>query len=224
MGRGGILEEQCDASGTCSQDAQTFKAIFFHHLTAFCEPVEPLAQPEHNGSRRHHPLRALHRAAHDGLVQDDHALVRAAHLKSCSGYLPWVRHNARAALDSRDEAGRFGMWWGASLFGDAVPTEANDGINHRAVNATDYRNHGTPQDAVWGPESRWVPGDGGTLASPPGRVADPDEKPLPLWGRAAADRRRDPNDRGRGRTVETQAGGVALLRAYWELSRWARTE
>ena len=27
----------------------------------------------------------------------------------------------------------------------------------------------------------------------------------------------DLNDRGRGRTVETQSGGVAVLRAWWEL-------
>jgi hypothetical protein len=27
---------------------------------------------------------------------------------------------------------------------------------------------------------------------------------------------RDLNDRGRGRTVETQSGGVAVVRAMWE--------
>ncbi|KAJ2975502.1 hypothetical protein NQ176_g5486 [Zarea fungicola] len=40
IGRYGILEEQCDASGTCSQDSQTFKGIYFHHLTAFCRPLD----------------------------------------------------------------------------------------------------------------------------------------------------------------------------------------
>lgn len=40
LGRGGILEEQCDASGTCSQDGQTFKGIYFHHLNAFCRSLQ----------------------------------------------------------------------------------------------------------------------------------------------------------------------------------------
>lgn len=30
--------------------------------------------------------------------------------------------------------------------------------------------------------------------------------------------KKDLNDRGRGRTVETQGSGLALLRAYWEIS------
>ncbi len=42
LGRAGVLEEQCDVSGTCSQDSQSFKGIFFHHLTAFCAPLDIL--------------------------------------------------------------------------------------------------------------------------------------------------------------------------------------
>lgn len=84
LGRGGILEEACDASGTCSQDGQTFKGIFFHHLTAFCAPVAAAG------------------------AEATHA--RAAHGQACRAYLRWVEHNARTALGTRDEAGRFGMW------------------------------------------------------------------------------------------------------------------
>ena len=34
----------------------------------------------------------------------------------------------------------------------------------------------------------------------------------------------DLNDRGRGRTVETQSGGLAVLRAMWEFSRLAERD
>jgi hypothetical protein len=33
------LQDICDVDGTCSQDAQTFKGIFFHQLTLFCNPL-----------------------------------------------------------------------------------------------------------------------------------------------------------------------------------------
>ena len=34
----------------------------------------------------------------------------------------------------------------------------------------------------------------------------------------------DLNDRGRGRTVETQSGGLAVLRAMWEFNRLVEGE
>ncbi len=37
--------------------------------------------------------------------------------------------------------------------------------------------------------------------------------------RSAAAKGTDPNNRGRGRTVETQGGGLAVLRALWEVGR-----
>merc|ERR1711939_658691 len=36
-------------------------------------------------------------------------------------------------------------------------------------------------------------------------------------GKMSQSRIRDLNDRGRGRTVETQGGGIMVLRALWEL-------
>ncbi len=39
LGADGILAEACDPSGTCNQNGQTFKGIFFHHLTTFCAPL-----------------------------------------------------------------------------------------------------------------------------------------------------------------------------------------
>ncbi|KAF5002893.1 hypothetical protein FGRMN_54 [Fusarium graminum] len=208
LGRGGIIEEQCDASSTCSQDGQTFKGIFFHHFTAFCKPLEPLR-------------------AEKGRVVDTRGYqkVKSIHASACQSYLGWVKHNALAALNTRNEAGIFGMWWGAGIF-DARVTLSTDGIDHEAENATDYRNQGTPDDKTWGERQRWLPGTG--LLSPleselDQHVMNNAREALPRIGRGSTPgvkpRQQDPNDRGRGRTVETQVGGIALLRAYWEISR-----
>ncbi|KAG5939497.1 hypothetical protein E4U53_007784 [Claviceps sorghi] len=171
IGRYGILEEFCDTDGTCSQDRQTFKGIFFHHLTEFCAPVEPADVARY--------------------VQTDTeqiGKVGEAHNKSCAGYLSWVKHNADAALATRDAAGRFGMWWGANIYGQLAAAPAS--LHRRGwslqINVTDTQPHASEE---------------------------------PLVGRAVGRRASDLNDRGRGRTIETQAGGLALLRAYWELSR-----
>ncbi|KAH7156484.1 hypothetical protein EDB81DRAFT_787192 [Dactylonectria macrodidyma] len=211
LGRGGILEEQCDASGTCSQDGQTFKAVFFHHLTSFCAPLDPLRVEE--GMR---------------VDKQGYRRVKTAHITACSSYVGWIQHNALAALGTRDEAGRFGMWWGAGIF-DAVVTLDNDGINHNAENTTDYRNQGTPEDETWGGLHRWLPGTGRWTVGDPGtsqqvlggfkEAGSGGDRPLSGETRQSKRHLQDPNERGRGRTVETQAGGLALLRAYWELSR-----
>ena len=209
LGRAGILEEQCDASGTCSQDGQAFKGIFFHHLTTFCAPLDPLH-------------------AKEGMKLDvrGYRQIKTAHAMTCRTYADWVRHNAQAALRTRDDAGRFGMWWGAGLF-DAVVTLDNDGIDHDAENTTDYRNFGTPDDDTWGDRHRWLPGAGG-WSGWHGMDSSSDQQVLSARkevdevnddARETRARLQDPNLRGRGRTAETQVGGIALLRAYWELSR-----
>lgn len=233
IGRHGILEEHCDASATCSQDAQTFKGIFFHHLAAFCAPLDASELQRHADMHRAEPNKAP-------AAQDKHD-------KACRAYVGWVKHNVDAALKTRDAAGRFGMWWGASLSNDGD----GDGLAASLLaktptNSTDYRNKGTPVDRIWGLDESWQPGSKTLvgscqdLPSRPGpgpklRVANDarqgrqvaDQSPSKalagaLSGAAAgavAGAGEDANDGGRGRTVETQAGGLALLRAYWELSR-----
>lgn len=186
LGRGGILEDQCDSSGTCSQDGQTFKGIYFHHLAAFCSPLQLMNKDNTRGE----------------VDQQAFAKTQAAHSKSCSAYLNWIKYNVDGALKTRDAKGHFGMWWGATIFGDIKPPRNRDGINHFAANTTDYRNEGTPQNSIWG-EDRFVPGGGNATQSSSGSSA------------ASG----DPNDRGRGRTVETHTGGLSLLRAYWEVSQ-----
>lgn len=215
IGRGGILEEQCDASGTCSQDGQTFKGIFFHHLSAFCETLEPF--PVDRGS---------------SFDVEAYQRVRASHANACRSYLSWVQHNSVAALQTRDGQGRFGMWWGASLFDNLVVTREDDGVDHSAENITDYRNYGTPQDDNWGPGSRWLPGDLGESTVHENAIVSESSGQHVLGGDRGSEsprrtrtqlrkNRNDPNKRRRGRTVETQIGGLALLRAYWEMSQSA---
>ncbi|QPG95078.1 hypothetical protein C2857_007591 [Epichloe festucae Fl1] len=224
LGRYGILEEHCDASGTCSQDSQTFKGIFFHHLTAFCAPLE---------------ASELERHANFNINRTEPNKVRAAHGKACLAYVGWVKHNVDAALRTRDAAGRFGMWWGASsisqgsqglaasLLAPVPPLDSTTSTTR--TNSTDYRNKGTPLDRTWGLGQSWQPGSRTLvgscqdLPSRPGpgpmlRVADDDDDHHAQQGPHQSFSK-DANDRGRGRTVETQAGGLALLRAYWELSR-----
>ncbi|KAJ6442722.1 Six-hairpin glycosidase-like protein [Purpureocillium lavendulum] len=207
LGRGGILEEQCDVSGSCSQDGQTFKGIFFHHLTAFCAPLP---------------------APGDTVTIAD---APATHDEACRMYLAWVRHNADAARKTRDAAGKFGMWWGAGIFNNPTASDAGNSQNSTSKRV-DYRNKGIPRNGIWGNlTAKWTPGGKGVQLKDQvnafvdehmphtrreGRFAD--SQP----GRRAAKRATsDPNERGRGRTVETQMGGLALLRAYYELSQSA---
>ncbi|KAK6074793.1 glycosyl hydrolase [Seiridium cupressi] len=216
LGRLGIMEDNCDASGTCSQNGQTFKGIFFHHLSYFCTPLN--APPPNSG-----------------LSVDDTAFkgIKNSHNNACARYSAWLKWNTEAALGTRDRDGKFGMWWTAGLltnFTGAWPTMVDDGIDHQAA-GIDYRNHGVPNDTTW-------------RLHPPNNILDPgkklpigvpfpsEEKQQPLdsgIGQAAPEELRkrgspprDPNRRGRGRTVETQGSGVALIRAYWHIARGPR--
>ncbi len=212
LGRVGVLEEQCDVTGSCSQDSQTFKGIYFHHLTAFCAPLEKLVSG----------------GATEGDKRDS-SEAQKEHSLACGAYVPWIRHNALAALSTRDSDGKFGMWWTAGILdlvsgfagGQSLRTSSSDGNN------VDYRTYGVPQDALWtlpkshsrapvehpydvpnqapvGVEADHVSA-GYVNDSPPGKASNAS----------------DPNTRGRGRTVETQGGGLAVLRAFWEISHSA---
>ncbi|KAI2603851.1 glycoside hydrolase family 76 protein [Hypoxylon fragiforme] len=218
LGRAGIMEDTCDASGTCSQDGQTFKGIFFHHLTAFCERLV-MPSPE------------------SGTMVNTRAFdaTKELHSKACSSYSGWLKHNARAALLTRDKDGKFGQWWTAGILDSWTnpwPTMANDGVSHQASD-TDYRNHGVPNDTTW----RSIPsGNKSSEIHNPVQlpIANPNQPQKPLSGSTGnflgselKEKRhmddkytntKDPNTRGRGRTVETQGGGLALLRAYWKIA------
>lgn len=168
LGRGGVLEDACDSHARCSQDGQTFKGIFFHHLAEFCRPLRPQEERFLAGEKRPE-------------ADDDWNEVYRRHLRRCHAYGPWIENNARAALMTRDDEGKFGMWWGIP-FNQADVAEGIINSSPLPAGAVDYRNDGTDMAVD-------VSG---------GRVP------------------RDFNDRGRGRTVETQAGGVAVLRALYQ--------
>ncbi|KAI0178860.1 glycoside hydrolase family 76 protein [Hypoxylon sp. FL1284] len=216
LGRAGVMEDPCDASGTCSQDGQTFKGIFFHHLTAFCASLAAPAPEPGTGTAPNFDAHAFAAAA-------------ASHAHACSAYGGWLKHNARAALATRDDGGRFGQWWTAGLlqqrgWAGPWPTTAEDGVP-RAPDAVDYHNYGVPDEEPWRRPVPRSPQREGTLGA---------QQQQPMAARARADelRRkkrwvagdgvdadaRDPNTRGRGRTVETQGGGLALLRAHWKIA------
>ncbi|KAI8965456.1 glycoside hydrolase family 76 protein [Daldinia sp. FL1419] len=208
LGRAGVMEDPCDASGTCSQDGQTFKGIFFHHLTTFCAPLTALPP--------------------DTIVAPDaFESAKEAHARACSTYGGWLKHNAQAALRTRDEHGKFGQWWTAGLlahrWAGPWPTMSDDGVPHKS--GVDYRNYGVPNDTTWRapPPSKDKPG----VHLPVDRPlfnAGQEQKPLHVSERISTKRQvgdsssKDPNTRGRGRTVETQGGGLALLRAYWKIA------
>lgn len=177
LGRGGVLEEACDAAGDCSQDGQTFKGIFFHHLTLFCVDLsEILAVPS--------------TPAHQ-----DHA---KSHAVTCRRYRSWVRHNALAALETRNNAGKFGMWWGAPSVISSAFEGAINLTSELPSMAVDYRNEGVPKD--------WLRKDRELLRAADINMARGEIGVLDL------------NDRNLGRTVETQGGGLSVLRAAWELA------
>lgn len=198
LGRDGVLEDGCDWSGACSQNAQTFKGIFFHHFTAFCAPLGM----EDVGNRGERPW----------LGDED---VIALHQQSCDGYGAWVEWNAKAAEVTRDEDGEFGQWWGRrSSNGTEDESDGREeDFEEPKIAGSDYRNRGVPGDEIWRLSSNdIVPGE------------DPSINPsrwLETFSASSLERRRlclqDINDRGRGRTVETQSGGLAVLRARWRL-------
>lgn len=227
LGRAGILEEVCDSTGSCSQDAQTFKGIFFHHMTTFCGATPSLSD-----------FRTV-----DYTARDDIASQIINHARGCRSYVPWLRHNAHAMLETRNENGEVGMWWTAGLLNiwddsDMPPDE--DGADMMVPNAVDYRNDGIPDDPLWrrtpsalkppsmpkvplpkaevAPEGHHHRRAGDVFPFTPRNHHNHRSRNETEDRRARGVEEADLNDRGRGRTVETQAGGLAVLRAYWEIS------
>ncbi|KAK5945484.1 hypothetical protein PMZ80_002689 [Knufia obscura] len=162
LGRGGVLEEYCDHGLYCSQDGQTFKGIFFTHLTEFCRPPRPYERESTFGI-------VFHSFDEEGYRY---------HLARCAAYAKWIEHNADAALATKNEDGLFGMWW-------SVPYESDNRAEWEGL-ASGQR---LPDDAV------------------------DHLNPISYFRPSVSDG--DLNDRGRGRTVETQGSALAVLRAKW---------
>ncbi|KAL9613493.1 MAG: hypothetical protein Q9167_001989 [Letrouitia subvulpina] len=194
LGRNGVMEDTCDSHGTCSQNGHTFKGIFFHHLRLFCAPMD--VKSPNDG---------------DDMKSSNEAdeQVIASHWKRCATYEPWIRHNAQAAYMTRDENGEIGTWWGVR----ASDTELGvDGVELSPKGGTDYRNDGVPLDELWRlPEDEALQG----ISSADMEVSSRKSREgNPVQDSAC----RDPNDRGRGRTVESHSGGLAVIRAAWSVA------
>ena len=212
LGRAGVLEEACDVLGRCSQDGQTFKGIWMHHFAGFCAP------------------RGVDRDD-----DDNDEVTRRWHYARCARYVPWLRHNARAALGTRDERGLFGMWWTAGILTELNGPADLEGVGEGQLpaGAVDYRNEGVPLTDVWVPTTDLPqaqtppPSSGGQKPLGGGDKSTLDGKrggsKMAGGGGKSADETRpgawDPNLRGRGRTLETQGGGLGVLRALWVVSR-----
>lgn len=173
-------------------------------LTEACDPFGTCSQDSHTfkGIFFHHltafcaPLPTF--PVTPGKTHAASKLVARLHRKSCNEYAPWVMHNGNAALKTKDRKGRFGGWWGASLLDDGDSSPKNwrrkAGVAESILpkGAVDYRN------------------------SPDGVVGDVDREGNTKFRAMPVHTNGDLNDRGRGRTVETQGGGVAVTRAMWE--------
>ncbi|KAG0647561.1 hypothetical protein D0Z07_6619 [Hyphodiscus hymeniophilus] len=171
IGSDGILRDFCDVDGSCSQDAQNFKGIFFHHLALFCEPL------------------ALDNQQAQDFVFTATAAKAQDHQSKCDGYAAWVRHNAQAAYRTRNQTGVYGGWWD-------VPSRSRP---RQPVGASDYRNKGIPQNRIWRLPSHPVVSQDGMN---------------PVYNGSSIP---DPNERGRGRTVETQSGGLGVMRCFVQM-------
>ncbi|KAF2480423.1 glycosyl hydrolase family 76-domain-containing protein [Neohortaea acidophila] len=194
LGRRGILEDACDSSGSCNQDGQTFKGIFMHHLSLLCEPL---------------PLRP--RVPGKTYCADKQTAF--LHRQSCKQYSHWVAHNAQAALWSRDEKGRFGAWWGVRDTDAVAATQ----LPPRAI---DYRNDPDAlQEELWlnTKDSDWMESIDQQLGENFQPRTNFPATQLPASNHEQKPNTQGVNDRGRGRTVETQSGGVAVLNALWRL-------
>ncbi|KAI4190008.1 MAG: hypothetical protein LQ346_005006 [Caloplaca aetnensis] len=200
LGRNGVMEDACDSRGTCSQNGHTFKGIFFHHLAIFCGelPSSGISEGDFNTFGANNRLAAWHKS-------------------SCESYQAWLRNNAQAAYVTRDDKGEFGTWWGIPAGDKGADDQSmidEEGFSLPPDDGTDYRNDGILVDDIWRlPDGQSSPksnqaGDteSDNLLKTQGKEDDMSSKNS--W---------DPNDRGRGRTVETQSGGLAVLRALWKI-------
>jgi Glycosyl hydrolase family 76 len=220
LGRGGVLEEVCDFNGTCSQNSHTFKGIFFHHLTEFCHSLRP------------EEIRLLALFTEPGeSMEEKQDVFNKWHLQKCRRYRAWIAHNAQAALATRDEGGKFGMWWGPAYPSrDVEAALADQDLSSISPTlppgAVDYMNNGEEGEQsahLKGLLRSTSPSNSETGDTMPTKLGSPLLSDTTTTTTAASGRHqkirppvKDVNDRGRGRTVETQSGGLAVLRAWYQ--------
>lgn len=170
-----------------------FKGIYFHHLDRFCEPLS-ISTPLIPG---------LTQVASDGLA--------AKHRETCNSYIPWLEHNANAALATRDTKGVIRGWWGAN-----VPDRSQAATVFLTVanppHSIDVHNDASAlDDPLWHCNGQHGCQQNGS------RSDDTRQRrsTMPKIFNAGL-RRRDQNDAGRGRTVETQGSGLSVVNAAFD--------
>lgn len=193
LGRNGIMEDYCDAPANCSQDNQIFKGIYFYHLDLFCETL-----PTHS------PLV-------EGVTFTASPELAAEHAGKCRAYLPWIRHNARAALSTRNDTGVVGGWWGASFENKTQQSWPAYAVPKPEGSVDEKNEAWVLSEAPW--KCRGWHCHKGRQGSSAGALATGDL----LRARSATSR--DVNDQGRGRTVETQGSGVGVVKAAYDVGR-----
>lgn len=208
LGRGGVLEEACDSSGSCSQNGHTFKGIFFQHLSEFCRPLTPFEERFLSASSSNNGGGASE------LEKHQHVFMQ--HQRKCSSYRSWIEHNAHAAYVTKNDEGKFGMWWGRKYPDYTSDTKYTSTIPPGAI---DYQNleamvnrpgeDGTP-DFIRRQTER-------TRGRQMGKSArlQAEGEDLDTGGMRKERPGLDVNDRGRGRTLETQASALAVFRALY---------
>jgi len=119
------------------------------------------------------------------------AATMRTHRISCSRYKDFIKRSANSALQTRNQHGVMGSWWG-------VPA---------GLLSSEKANHDTRPP--------------GTLDIENMCVSTVQAKKCEVAQRGGKRNRGDLNDRGRGRTIESHSGGLAALRAVLELERGA---
>lgn len=192
LGRNGVMEDYCDAPANCSQDAQIFKGAYFHHLDLFCEAL-PTSIP-----------------LVSGLTHLASSSLASSHAHHCASYLPWIRHNAQAALNTRNASEIIGGWWGAGYLNISSQGPAPEYAPHWPQGSWDEWN----QPWVLGQAPWACRGEHGCGGRHGGRGRGRGRSRRCVEARG---KRRDVNDQGRGRTVETQGSGLAVVKAVADL-------
>jgi len=129
----------------------------------------------------------------------------ALHRRRCTSYIEWVARNALAAISTKNDDGLFGMWWAAPR-NERRKDDQGAASEWTSTSPVDEQSRDQARkDAILSPLS----------------VQDPSISVTGYQSLIGTVRTkgRDVNDRGRGRTVETQSGGLMVTRALWELSR-----
>ncbi|KAI9670252.1 MAG: hypothetical protein M1831_006466 [Alyxoria varia] len=246
LGHDGILEEACDPSGACNQDSQAFKGIFFHHFTHFCAPlptdrsqvsnVSHVAGPKDALLHRNSYLEYAHWVARNAKAalktkDEKHGIFGSwwgAPLNASNKRVTLnPERHASANIDDAPAQQILGPKGSSPKQAEVMQHESRPAStgsrdckhsdfdrsyqSQLPIGAIDYRNIPLTLLLETDP-ARWKKNATFGRDQPNSRSTKPSFEDC-----AKGQHPTDPNERGRGRTLETQSGGVALLRALWEV-------